>query len=88
MLIKSVSDILPQEIIRRKDKMGFPTPINNWLAGDLKDYAMDILTSQKAKNRGYINIYSIEEQINKSDKFSRDLWGALSLEMWHRKFID
>jgi len=88
MLIKSVKNILPQEIIDRKDKMGFPTPINNWLAGDLKEYALDILTSQQAKNRGYLNTSAIEKQISESGKFSRDLWGALNLEMWHRKFID
>jgi len=88
MLINSVKNVLPQEIINRKDKMGFPTPINNWLAGDLKEYALDILTSQQAKNRGYLNTDAIEKQINQSGKFSRDLWGALNLEMWHRKFID
>ncbi len=88
MLINSVKNILPKEIIGRKDKMGFPTPINNWLAGDLKEYALDILTSQKAKQRGYLNTHAIEKQINESGKFSRDLWGALNLEMWHRKFID
>jgi len=88
MLIKSVNNILPKVIIDRKDKMGFPTPINNWLAGDLKGYALDILTSQKATQRGYLNTQAIEKQINESGRFSRDLWGALNLEMWHRKFID
>ena len=88
MLINAVKNVLPPEIINRKDKMGFPTPINNWLAGDLKEYALDILTSQKARNRGYLNTGAIEKQINESGKFSRDLWGALNLEMWHRKFID
>lgn len=88
MLIKAVKNILPKEILNRKDKMGFPTPINNWLSTDLKDYALDILNSQKSKQRGILNTSAIEEQIYKSGKFSRDLWGALSLEMWHRKFID
>ncbi|WP_323594875.1 asparagine synthase (glutamine-hydrolyzing) [Aliarcobacter butzleri] len=88
MLIKTVKNILPKEIIERKDKMGFPTPINNWLAGELKEYALDILTSQKAKQRGHLNIQAIEKQLNESGKFSRDLWGALNLEMWYRRFID
>jgi len=88
MLIQSVKSILPKEVVNRKDKMGFPTPVNNWLAGDLKEYALDILTSQEAINRDYLNTAAIEKQISKSGKFSRDLWGALSFEMWHRKFID
>ena len=88
MLIQAVKSILPLEIISRKDKMGFPTPINEWLAGDLKEYALDILTSQQARSRGHLNIQAIEKQISKNGKFNRDLWGALSLEMWYRRFID
>ncbi|WP_149714270.1 asparagine synthase (glutamine-hydrolyzing), partial [Campylobacter concisus] len=47
ILLKTVKNLLPKEIFERKDKMGFPTPINKWLANDLKEYALDILTSQK-----------------------------------------
>ncbi|WP_141110136.1 asparagine synthetase B family protein, partial [Campylobacter concisus] len=55
ILLKTVKNLLPKEIFERKDKMGFPTPINKWLANDLKEYALDILTSQKSKQRGYFN---------------------------------
>jgi asparagine synthase (glutamine-hydrolysing) len=88
MLLKTVKNILPKKIIDRKDKMGFPTPINKWLAGDLREFSLDILTSQKARERGLLDTKAIEQQINKSGRFSRDLWGALSLEMWFTKFID
>jgi len=88
ILLKTVKNLLPKEIFERKDKMGFPTPINKWLASDLKEYALDILTSQKSKQRGYFNISNIEKEIINSGKFSRDLWGCLNIEMWHRQFID
>jgi len=88
MLIKAVKNILPKEIVERKDKMGFPTPINEWMANDLKEFVLDILTSQRAKDRGLLNTSAIEKQINESGKFSRDLWGALNLEMWFRIYID
>ncbi|WP_149719363.1 asparagine synthase (glutamine-hydrolyzing) [Campylobacter concisus] len=88
ILLKTVKNLLPKEIFERKDKMGFPTPINKWLANDLKEYALDILTSQKSKQRGYFNISNIENEIINSGKFSRDLWGCLNIEMWHRQFID
>ncbi|WP_103636083.1 asparagine synthase (glutamine-hydrolyzing), partial [Campylobacter concisus] len=55
ILLKTVKNLLPKEIFERKDKMGFPTPINKWLANDLKEYTLDILTSQKSKQRGYFN---------------------------------
>jgi asparagine synthase (glutamine-hydrolysing) len=86
MLLQSVRNILPKEIIQRKDKMGFPTPLNEWLAGPLKEYALDILTGKTARERGFWNTAKIEQNIQKSEKFSRDLWGALNLEIWFRKF--
>lgn len=88
MLIKSVQNVLPKEIIERKDKMGFPTPLNEWVAGPMKEYVLDILTSQKARERGLYKVDNIEKQLSENPKFSRDLWGIMNLEIWHRKFID
>jgi asparagine synthase (glutamine-hydrolysing) len=86
MLLNSVRNILPKEIIQRKDKMGFPTPLNEWLAGSLKEYTLEILTGKTARQRGFWNTSKIEQSIQKSEKFSRDLWGALNLEVWFRQF--
>ena len=88
MLIKALEDIVPKKIIQRKDKMGFPVPLNQWISGPLKDYCMDLLTDQTARNRGLLKTDVIEKQIYNEGKFSRELWGALNLEVWHRKFID
>ena len=88
MLLKAVKNILPKEIIDRKDKMGFPTPFNHWLNGPLREYMLDIFNSQAAKERGIYKPGAIEAQITESGSFSRDLWGALNLEVWHRSFID
>lgn len=88
IFIKSIQNILPKQIIERKDKMGFPTPINEWLSGPAKIFALDILTDQRTKNRGILNVKNIEKQFNHEGKFSRDLWGALCLETWYRQHID
>ncbi len=88
MLIKAVRNILPKEILQRKDKMGFPTPLNEWMAGPLKDYTLGIFNDQRTKERGLFKVANIEKEINNSQKFSRDLWGALNLEIWHRQFMD
>ncbi|OGT09890.1 MAG: asparagine synthase (glutamine-hydrolyzing) [Gammaproteobacteria bacterium GWE2_42_36] len=88
MLLKASKNILPQEILNRKDKMGFPTPFNEWLAGPLKEYVLDILTGQTAVNRGMINVAGLEKQIRSNDLFGRDIWGALNIEVWFRTFID
>lgn len=88
MFLKAVENILPKEILTRKDKMGFPTPTNEWMAGPLKDYVLGILTSRKARQRGLLKVDQIERQIRQEGKFSRDLWGALNLEVWFKTFID
>ena len=88
MLIEAIKNFLPDEVVNRKDKRGFPTPINKWLSDDIKDYTLDILLSQKAKERGIYNINEIEKLIHRMGKFNRDLWGLLNLEMWFKVFID
>jgi asparagine synthase (glutamine-hydrolysing) len=88
MLIQALENIVPKSIIQRKDKMGFPVPLTQWFSGPLKDYCMDLLTDQTARNRGLLKTETIEKQINNEGKFSREIWGALNLEVWHRKFID
>lgn len=88
MLNKALRNVLPHEIIQRKDKMGFPVPINEWFAGPLKEYILDIFNSKATKERGLYNHSEIIKQIDKEGKFNRDLWGALNLEVWFRTFID
>ena len=88
MLLKAVENILPKEIVQRKDKMGFPTPFNLWMKGPLKEFVLDIMTSQAAKERGLFKTADIDKMINNNDSFGRELWGALNLEVWHRQFID
>ncbi len=37
VLVETVRNILPKEVIDRTDKMGFPTPVNEWFAAERKD---------------------------------------------------
>lgn len=88
ILVNAMEDVLPQEILNRKDKMGFPVPLNIWLKSDIKEFVHDIFTSQKAKERPYFNHTEIVKSIASESKFGRKVWGLLSLEMWHRQFHD
>jgi len=84
MLLKSTKEVLPKKIINRKDKMGFPTPLNEWMKGPLRDYIMDIFLSNETRQRGIYRVENIEKQLNTEGKFTRDLWGLLNIELWHR----
>ena len=88
MFLKSVQNILPKAIVERKDKMGFPVPINNWLAGPLSTYISDIFSSQASKDRGIFKNDAVIDQVQKVGKFNRTIWGALNLELWCQKFLD
>ena len=88
LIKKSVRDILPAEILNRKDKMGFPVPLHIWSKDKARDFILDTFLSQKSKERNILNTAYIEKLINSEQPFSRGLWGLLSLELWFNQFID
>lgn len=88
VLINSMKDSLPSEIINRKDKMGFPVPLNKWINNELKDFIFDIFNQEKSKNRQFFNNKEIKRNLRAKTKFSRKIWGLLSLELWYQEFID
>ena len=88
LLKKTIKDIMPPEIMNRKDKMGFPVPLHIWSKNKAKDFIMDTLLSKKARERNMINTDYVEKLINAEQPFSRGLWGLLSLELWYGQFID
>ena len=88
ILREAVKPFIPESVYQRKDKMGFPTPLSEWMRGSAKTFIKDIFSSQKAKERGYINTQSILDQIEDEPKYSRRIWGFLNLEIWHQEFID
>ncbi len=87
-LIKSMKKELPDEILNRKNKMGFPVPLNEWLNNGLRSFAYDIFDTQKSRQRAYFNSEEILSGLSSEPKFGRKIWGLLSLELWHKQFID
>jgi len=80
---------LPDEVNQRQDKMGFPVPLNQWMQGELKDFVGDIFLSKNARERDYLNPdFDITNLIAGEGKFTRKVWGLLSLELWQQEFHD
>jgi asparagine synthase (glutamine-hydrolysing) len=85
---------VPQEIVDRQDKMGFPTPLVEWANGPAQGFIRDIFSSQKARERDLINNRFVVDGRRTSDgvaretKFGRKLWGLLCLEIWQQEFHD
>lgn len=85
---KAAEGIVPNEILLRKDKMGFPVPISEWFKKELNTFVRGVLLDSKAKKRGIYNNKGIEGLITKEKKFDRQVWGLLCLELWFKQFID
>lgn len=87
----SFSDRLPRAIRERKDKMGFPVPLNLWLKnkGPARELIGDIFSSANARNRPYLNgSISLDSILDTQSAYGRNLWALLCLEFWHQQFID
>jgi asparagine synthase (glutamine-hydrolysing) len=90
-LREAFSDQLPRAIRDRKDKMGFPVPLNLWLkrGGSARDLIGDIFSSPRARSRPYLKEHiSVDTILDSQSVYGRNLWALLSLELWHRQFVD
>jgi asparagine synthase (glutamine-hydrolysing) len=81
-------DVLPQQLMQRRDKMGFPVPLKEWFSGGLSDLLQDVFRSDAARTRQFMNSDKVLENIGTMGAFSRKIWGLLSLELWHQMFHD
>jgi asparagine synthase (glutamine-hydrolysing) len=89
ILKKSIGNWLPSKIMNRKDKMGFPVPLKEWMIkGIVRDFVGDTLLSQKSFNRNIYSKIALENMIDNQGVGGRQLWGALCLELWHQAYID
>src|ERR1044072_1034991 len=91
ILKRAVRGLVPDEIIDRK-KQGFDVPLLKWFKEDLRAMLLDTLTGSRARQRGYFKPGAVEAILDEHMRGRRDnsrhLWGLLTLELWHRQFID
>ena len=68
--------------------MGFPVPLKEWFGDELKDLVMDTFATMSEKDRPHINVDAVMKNFGNEARFSRKIWGLLSLEIWHQQFHD
>ena len=90
ILKEAAHGLLPPEIIDRK-KHGFGVPLGAWLRRDMTPMR-ELLLSRRARERGLLEISVVERLIAEHEAGARDhnrpLWALLTLEEWHRQFVD
>lgn len=88
LLRAAFPDSLPTDILNRRDKMGFPVPLKEWMSGDTSEFVHDILSNLKSTSREYINSDAVLKNFADTGQFSRKIWALLSLELWQQEFHD
>jgi asparagine synthase (glutamine-hydrolysing) len=77
---------IPESVRARVDKMGFPTPVSKWLAGELVDPLQDLLSSREARERGIYDVAVIERDLHLHRQgridVSRRLFDVAQFEIW------
>jgi asparagine synthase (glutamine-hydrolysing) len=75
-----------------RHKQGFSFPLAEWLRGEWKPLVQDVLLSQQARARGYLDARQVERLLSQHVRGERDystqLWALLVLEQWQRLFAD
>jgi asparagine synthase (glutamine-hydrolysing) len=90
-LLKAIAaDYLPHDIIHRP-KHGFGVPLGAWLRADSAP-VRDILLGHEARQRGLFDVTAVARLLDDHTSGKRDhsqrIWALLTLEWWHRLFID
>lgn len=87
---KSMKDILPLEIIKRKKK-GFGIPVAKWIRNEIKDLVLDTLEGRKIKDAGLFNYNYIKNLLEQHFEGKKDhrkkLWTLLIFQLWYEKIF-
>jgi asparagine synthase (glutamine-hydrolysing) len=83
--------LLPAEVVDRP-KVGFTVPLSPWFRGPLRELLADTLLSSRCAARGYYNAATlrgyVEDHLAGRKDRARELWTLLTLELWHRAYVD
>ncbi len=95
ILRDAVSEWLPSDIIKRKDKIGFAPPIQNWMRGALREYLLDEISSVSFKESSLVSPASVSaaitdiifERKRMTLYESEQTWKAFSIYLWEKAFL-
>src|SRR5438093_10202749 len=72
-LKEAFREAVPREILDRRDKMGFPVPLGEWMKGELRDFIGDTL-SRQARGRPYLrDSIDLQATVAREGKFTRNV---------------
>ncbi len=90
ILKRAASDLLPEAIIHRR-KMGFPTPLGQWLHGEAGARAMELIQRPDGLVAEHLDLRAVGELIERHRSRKEDatdrIWRLLNLQLWGDVFL-
>ncbi len=87
---QAVSDLLPAEIIHRK-KMGFPTPLTQWLREPGAEPLLSALLNNDGLVASYLDMDCVRKLLDQHRSGAQDgtdrIWRLLNLQIWGDLFL-
>ncbi|MBV9998639.1 MAG: asparagine synthase (glutamine-hydrolyzing) [Verrucomicrobia bacterium] len=90
ILKQAFKDDIPREVVTRR-KAGFPVPLRRWLRNDLGDLVREVLLGETSVRRGYFDRRVVEQLLERNSRdggLMKEVFSLLTLELWHREFMD
>jgi asparagine synthase (glutamine-hydrolysing) len=91
LLREVAKDLLPAPILSRAKK-GFPVPISMWLRSGAREFYRELLSPEAVARRGLFRPERMARLLDDHDSGAADhgtlIWGLMSLELWHRRYLD
>jgi asparagine synthase (glutamine-hydrolysing) len=87
---KAIEGLVPHDIIYRK-KMGFPTPLRQWLMDPRGRHLLDLLRAKDGLLAAYIDPGALdtllERQVSGQEDATDRIWRLLTLQLWGDMFL-
>jgi asparagine synthase (glutamine-hydrolysing) len=94
LLRKAMRGMLPEETRGRVKKTGWNAPAHLWFAGEGRDRLLDIVRSQRFRERGVYDVSVVERIVDEHDEIVRSgrpvenhmmfLWQLVNVDAWLR----
>jgi asparagine synthase (glutamine-hydrolysing) len=79
---------IPEVVRSRAEKMGFPTPVQKWIAGPLYEPLRELFASQKTRDRGVYNVEVVLADLDRHHRgegtLSAPIFDLAQFELWCR----
>ncbi len=90
----AMKGIMPEEVRTRRTKIGFNTPIVEWMKGPLKEYFMAAVTEQDFLNSDLIDPGKVRTKVEQvitdpgaTFAMGEEAFSAIYPYLWHRAFL-